>query len=215
VFRRFEVVIWVVAVAIAATMIGLLVHGPQRQVALAGPSVGGPDRPAPSSTSTPISSTGQCVFDPCPTTSYTGVPTRVRIPSITVDSPLENLVLDAQHQLEAPKDYAQAGWWSGGVAPGDIGAAVIAGHVDNYRGPAVFYELHALKPGDRVEVDRGGQTVTFVVTTVEQYPKDAFPTDRVYAPTPGPELRLITCGGSFDTTKRSYRDNIVVYAILA
>jgi LPXTG-site transpeptidase (sortase) family protein len=215
VFRRFELVVWVVAVVIAATMIVLLVRGPEQQVALAGPSVLGSGPAAASATSHPISSGGRCVFDPCPTTQYTGVPTRVRIPSIKVDSALETLVLNAQKELEPPTNYAMAGWWSGGVPPGDKGAAVIAGHVDNYQGPAVFYELHSLKPGDIVQVDRGGQTVTFTVTNVEQYPKDAFPTDRVYALTPDPELRLITCGGSFDRTTRSYRDNIVVYAILA
>jgi LPXTG-site transpeptidase (sortase) family protein len=112
-------------------------------------------------------------------------------------------------------NFAWAGWWTGGVAPGDIGPAIIAGHVDNYLGPAVFYKLRDLKAGDQVMVDRGSQVVTFTVTNVEQYPKDAFPTNKVYSLTPGPELRLITCGGSFDAVTRSYRDNIVVYAIIA
>ena len=101
------------------------------------------------------------------------------------------------------------------MVPGEVGAAVIAGHVDSRKsGPAVFYNLHKLKAGDTVEVDRGGQTVTFAVTEVQTYPKNAFPTDRVYQPTPDAELRLITCGGQFDRNLRSYRDNIVVYAVL-
>jgi LPXTG-site transpeptidase (sortase) family protein len=109
---------------------------------------------------------------------------------------------------------------------GDAGAAAlvitavyctvgyIAGHIDSAKsGAAVFYDLHKLKPGDTVQVDRGGQTVVFSVTDVEQYPNNAFPTAQVYQPTPDAELRLITCGGAFDRRLPSYRDNIVVYAV--
>ena len=145
----------------------------------------------------------------------TGEPTLVRIPSIQVESTLESLVRDATGKLEAPKTYEHAGWWRDGVVPGDAGPAVIAGHVDSAEGPAVFFQLHDLRPGDLIEVERGGRVVTFSVTTTEQYPKDTFPTDRVYQPTPDAELRLITCGGDFDRNRLSYRDNIVVYAILA
>jgi hypothetical protein len=78
----------------------------------------------------------------------------------------------------------------------------------------VFFRLKELRPGDRVFVPRSdGQTVTFAVTDVERYPKNAFPTQQVHGPTPDRALRLITCGGSFDYAKRSYRDNIVVYAV--
>jgi LPXTG-site transpeptidase (sortase) family protein len=155
------------------------------------------------------------VFEPCTRPTYSGEPTLVRIPAIAVESSLESLSLDPAGQLEPPKTYERAGWWRGGVVPGDIGPAVIAGHVDSVKGPAVFYRLHELRRGDIVEVVRGGQVVTFTVTGAEQYPKDAFPTDRVYQPTPDAELRLITCGGDFDRRRRSYRDNIVIYAALA
>ena len=158
---------------------------------------------------------GSCVFPPCAEPTFVGAPTRLRIPAIDVDTPLERLVTDAQRRLNPPKSYERAGWWQQGTPPGDIGPAVIAGHVDSYTGPAVFARLYALKAGDVVEVDRGGVWVRFRVTTVERYPKNDFPTGRVYDPTPSAELRLITCGGEFDPTKRSYRDNIVVYAILA
>ena len=91
---------------------------------------------------------------------------------------------------------------------------VIAAHVDSRRGPAVFFRLKELRPGDKVYVPRSdGITATFTVTGVERYPKDAFPTQKVHGPTPDRALRLITCGGSFDYAKRSYRDNIVVYAV--
>jgi LPXTG-site transpeptidase (sortase) family protein len=137
----------------------------------------------------------------------------VRIPSIGVSSSLERLTLDSTGALRAPRDYASAGWFAGGVAPGDAGPAVIAGHVDSYRGPAIFYRLHQLRPGDLVQVQRAGQWLSFQVVSIEQYAKDKFPSAKVYRPTPGPELRLITCGGGFDSAKRSYQDNLVVYAI--
>jgi LPXTG-site transpeptidase (sortase) family protein len=99
------------------------------------------------------------------------------------------------------------------VAPGDPGPALIAGHVDSRTGPAVFYRLHQLGAGDVVQVQRGGRWLSFRVVSTEQYAKDEFPTDKVYRPTPGPELRLITCGGEFNHARRSYRDNIVIYAV--
>ena len=142
-------------------------------------------------------------------------PTRVRIPSIAVDSALESLGTDAAGALRGPADYGQAGWYTAGVAPGEIGPAVIAGHVDSAAGPAVFYRLRDLKAGDVIEVARGDQWIPFRVVASEKYPKNQFPTERVYRPTPVPELRLITCGGTFDRTRRSYEDNIVVYAVAA
>jgi len=142
----------------------------------------------------------------------TGPPTRVRIPKIGVDSSLESLRLDRQNELETPKDYARAGWYSDGTAPGDPGPAVIAGHVDNRRGPAVFYKLHELKAGDIVEILRGGAWLTFHVTGTAWYAKSRFPTAQVYGPTPDAQLRLITCGGEFNPSRGSYTDNLVVYA---
>jgi hypothetical protein len=140
-------------------------------------------------------------------------PSRVRIAAIGVDSALESLAVDQAGVLQGPVDYGRAGWYSGGVAPGETGPAVIAGHVDSARGPAVFYRLRDLKAGDEIEVARGETWVKFRVVASERYPKDQFPTDQVYRPTPVPELRLITCGGTFDRSRRSYTDNIVVYAI--
>jgi hypothetical protein len=166
-------------------------------------------------TVTPVPGGGPCVFGPCAEPTFTGEPTRLRIAAIGVDAPLEQLVVDGKGQLNPPKSYTKPGWWREGILPGEAGPAVVAGHVDSYTGPAVFYRLHTLKAGDVVEVQRGGAWIAFVVTTVEQYPKNRFPTAKVYQPTPGAELRLITCGGDFDSGRRSYRDNIVVYAVLA
>ena len=142
-----------------------------------------------------------------------GGPTRVMIPSIKVDSLLEPLHRDTSGALQAPEAFLRAGWYAEGVVPGDPGPAVIAGHVDSLDGPAVFAKLHELRAGDEVFVLRGTESVRFQVTATGRYPKNRFPTDEVYGPTPGAELRLITCGGVFDEANRSYRDNIVVYAV--
>jgi hypothetical protein len=143
-----------------------------------------------------------------------GPPTRLRIASLKVDTGLEALAVDRTGTLASPKEYGQAGWFAAGTVPGDPGPAVIAGHVDSRTGPAVFFRLHELKPGAEVAVERAGQWLVFTVTAVERHPKARFPSEKVYGPTPGAELRLITCGGVFDQDRNSYRDNVVVYAVL-
>jgi hypothetical protein len=146
----------------------------------------------------------------------TSAPVRVRIPSIGVDSPLRRLGLDDDGVLVPPADFARAGWFSGSPVPGDVGPSVIAGHVDSHDGPAVFFRLGNLVAGDEVLVDRAdGTTARFTVTGADRYPKNEFPTEEVYGPTHRAELRLITCGGEFDRDSRSYRDNVVVTAVLS
>jgi LPXTG-site transpeptidase (sortase) family protein len=140
-------------------------------------------------------------------------PERLRIASIGVDTPLEDLALDADGTLHAPQDFQHAGWYAQGTSPGDVGPAVIAGHVDTKTGRAVFFRLRDLRQGDILEVTRAGAQVKFKVLAVRKYPKAQFPTDEVYGPTPNAQLRLITCGGAFDHNRRSYVDNIVVYAV--
>jgi hypothetical protein len=142
-----------------------------------------------------------------------GAPTRVRVSAIGLDSPLELLHLGANAALQPPKRFERAGWYMDGSAPGDIGPAVIAGHVDSKAGPAVFYRLRELTAGDKIEVVRGGIVLRFTVTRTAWYPKNKFPTTQVYGPTPDRQLRLITCGGVFDHRLRSYKDNLVVYAV--
>jgi Sortase domain len=150
------------------------------------------------------------------TANEAAAPTRVRVPGIDIDSDLVRLGVDDGGSLVPPEDFARAGWFTGGPAPGETGPAVIAGHVDSHRGPAVFFRLSELEAGDEVLVDRAdGTTARFTVSEVDRYPKDDFPTEQVYGPTPRAELRLITCGGEFDPDARSYRDNIVVSAVLA
>ena len=140
-------------------------------------------------------------------------PRRVTIERLGVDSTLTGLRVQRDGALQVPEDARQVGWHRAGTAPGDVGPAVLVGHVDSYEGAGVFYRLRELQPGDRVTVTRvDGSTVEFEVYGLETVPKSGFPTDRVYGPSPGPELRLLTCGGTFDEASRSYTDNVVVYA---
>jgi sortase (surface protein transpeptidase) len=140
-------------------------------------------------------------------------PERIVIPAIGVDAEVIDLGLQPDGTMEVPTDFAQAGWFDRGPRPGRVGPAVIAGHVDDRSGPAVFYDLAELRPGDHIEVHGAdGVVVTFAVRETQQHPKDAFPTEAVYGGTPGAELRLITCSGEFDTDERSYRDNTIVFA---
>lgn len=141
-------------------------------------------------------------------------PVRLRIPAVHVNSSLLRLGLARDGTIEVPHPYDIAGWYKEGPRPGQPGPAVIVGHVDSKaNGPGVFYNLYRLKSGTAILVDRAdGSTVTFRVTKVSRVPKTQFPTDLVYTPTLQPALRLVTCGGSFDRSKRSYRDNVIVYA---
>ena len=153
---------------------------------------------------------------PVAVTDPVAVPVRLTIPSIGVATELTRLGVDPTGRLVPPEDFAVAGWFAAGPAPGAVGPAVLAGHVDSRRGPAVFFRLAEVPVDSQVLVTReDGTTVHFTVTRVEQHPKDAFPTAEVYGPTAGAELRLITCGGDFDRGQRSYEDNVVVYAHLA
>lgn len=129
-------------------------------------------------------------------------------------SALVDLGVDAAGVLIPPASTAVAGWLTGSAVPGEVGPSVIAGHVDSYLGPGIFFRLDTLRPGDLVSVGRSdGVTVRFRVTDVVIVPKDQFPTDQVYGPTPGAELRLITCGGEFDHKARRYLRNVVVSAV--
>lgn len=142
-------------------------------------------------------------------------PVRVQIPAIGVDSALMGLGLQADGTMEMPPAGFPAGWYTGAPTPGELGPAVIAGHVDWGGRRGVFYDLRRLKPGAEVRVARDdGTAAVFRVTRVEQVPKDEFPTDAVYGDIDHAGLRLITCGGAFDRRARSYDDNIVVFADL-
>jgi sortase (surface protein transpeptidase) len=140
-------------------------------------------------------------------------PTALTIPEIGVKTRLITLGLTAQGTVQVPPTTSVAGWYTRSPRPGAVGPAIILGHIDSYQGPGVFYRLVVLRPGDPIYVRRSdGSTVEFRVTGVQSYLKDHFPTQAVYGPTPDAELRLITCGGAFDSATGHYLSNIVVYA---
>lgn len=140
-------------------------------------------------------------------------PIRVMAPSIGVDAAVDPLGLTTQGEMDVPTDFARVGWYEGSVTPGDAGVSVLAGHRDDADGPAVFYRLDRLKPGEEIQVQRSdGGTARYLVGEVKVFAKDQFPTDQVFGTAAGPGLRLITCVGRFDRKNRTYLDNLVVYA---
>ena len=140
-------------------------------------------------------------------------PVAVSVPSAGISAATIGLGLKPNGRIEVPRDFSKAGWRTGGPEPGERGAAFITAHVDSKSGPAAFYRLDDVSRGDEIEVRRkDGTTVTFVAERTEQVSKDKFPTERVYGDTRLPTLRLVTCGGSFDSASGHYRDNLIVYA---
>jgi hypothetical protein len=141
-------------------------------------------------------------------------PVRLQIAGIGVDTTLMGLGLGSDGAMNVPPGGFPAGWYTGGPTPGEMGPAVIAGHVD-MKGPGVFYKLHSMQPGDQVTVTRAdGSKPVFRVTKVEQYLKDNFPTKLVYGNLDHAGLRLITCGGTFNSQSGHYEDDLVVFADL-
>jgi sortase (surface protein transpeptidase) len=140
-------------------------------------------------------------------------PVAVAIPRIGVRSTLVDLGLDDEGVMEVPEDPALAGWFSRGAAPGALGPAVIAGHVTWDGAPAVFHRLGSVRRGDQITVTReDDRTASFTVTRVAQYSKSRFPSRAVYGAIDHAGLRLITCGGTYDSARHRYLDNVVVFA---
>jgi len=143
------------------------------------------------------------------------VPVWLRIPAIGVSTSLSTLGLNPDKTVEVPTNYQEPGWYRLGPTPGQVGSAVILGHVDDKKGPAVFYRLRTLKAGDKVDVSlANGVIAHFVVKTVETYPKDTFPAQLVYTSHGYGALQLVTCGGTFDAATGHYKSNIVAYTTL-
>jgi len=140
-------------------------------------------------------------------------PARIDIPKLGVSAGVDEIGLAENGEIAVPEVFDRTGWYGGLEAPGEIGTAVIVGHLDSYTGPAVFIDVPTLAPGDEINVALADESIVpFIVERVEQYAKDNFPTIAVYAPSGQRSLRLITCGGKFDKKTRHYRDNVVVYA---
>jgi hypothetical protein len=147
------------------------------------------------------------------------IPQVLAIPAISVRSPLLSLGKNPDGSLQVPQPgphYNEAAWYNGLRTPGELGPAIILGHIDSAaEGPSVFFRLGALHIGDRIYVTRAdGKVAVFAVNAVRSYPKASFPNDLVYAATPDASLRLITCGGDFDRSTGSYLSNVVVFAHL-
>lgn len=204
-FRRPAAIIFAVglAVVVAGTVGLLLTRHPT--LAMRPVAAGVNALPAPTN---PIVAPPQSAT-PAPVAS----PVSLTIPLIGVKTNLITLGLQSDGALQVPSTTSVAGWYTGSPRPGAIGSAVIVGHIDSTSGPGVFYRLSELRRGNQVYVRRAdGTMVLFRVTAVQTYLKNDFPTQTVYGPTPDAELRLITCGGTFDYTTGHYLSDIVVYA---
>ncbi|MEN3612786.1 class F sortase [Plantactinospora sp. ZYX-F-223] len=161
----------------------------------------------------PVTPTGE---PPQPAELPRSEPVRITIPKIKVNAKIMSVGVNDDGTVQVPplKQAQLAGWYNAGVSPGELGNAVVVGHVDSaVTGPAVFFRLGALKRGDRVEVTRkDGKVVRFAVDAVKSYPKTSFPSELVYGAADTVRLQLVTCGGTFDRKKRSYRNNVIVSA---
>jgi len=146
------------------------------------------------------------------------VPVSVDIPAIGVHSQLLHLGLNPNGSLQVPSLTTSAGeaaWYKYSATPGQIGTSVIEGHVDSYQGPAVFFRLGSLRPGDHVDVTLAdGVTAIFRISGVRRYLKVDFPAKTIYGAADYAALRLITCGGTFDYATRHYLGSTVVFASL-
>lgn len=144
-------------------------------------------------------------------------PVALHIERIDATSTLVPLGLNDDGTVEIPAldQPLQAGWYRYAPTPGEVGPAVVLGHVNAHGENGIFARLSELAPGDDVDIGRAdGRTAVFTVTKVDQIAKAAFPTEAVYGDATDAQLRLITCGGELDRERHSYRDNIIVYAVL-
>jgi sortase A len=144
-------------------------------------------------------------------------PVQIKIPAIQVEAEIENVGLLSNGQMGVPSDAFGVGWYELGAKPGEIGNAVLAGHVDSKTGPAVFYDLKKLKPGDEVVVsDSNGKNLTFIVKELEIYPRNSAPLEKVFGQSLSnrSQLNLITCTGTFNSKERTHEERLVVYTEL-
>jgi hypothetical protein len=199
----------IVAVGIGAVLLGCGVTG----AALAGHTGYTPPRAAPVKPVLPP--VGHPQTPPPEASAQMSPPVSLTIPVIGVRANIVHLGLTRSGALQVPRTTTVAGWYTGSPPPGAVGSSIIAGHVDSYVGPGIFYHLSQLRPGDQVFVrQKDGRLAVFSVNAVHEYAKIDFPTLKVYGATPTSQLRLITCGGTFDPQTGHYLSNVVVYATL-
>jgi sortase (surface protein transpeptidase) len=163
------------------------------------------------STDAPLSDVTESFAKPLPKSN----PTRLRIPKLFIDTWFVPLGLDEDGEMEVPSGYEEVGWYTYGPTPGEIGPAIVLGHVDSYEGAGVFMYLGQLAQGDTFFVDReDGTTAEFRVTSLERYDRDEFPTKKVYGDLGYAGIRLITCSGTYDRESGLYDRVLVVYGAL-
>jgi hypothetical protein len=143
-------------------------------------------------------------------------PVHISIPAIGVSAPVIPLGLNRDSTVQVPASFAETGWFRLGPKPGEVGAALLVGHVDSKAGPGVFFRLAALERGDRIVIRLADhRMLRFIVTSSRDVAKTHFPAALVFAHTRRPTLRLVTCGGRFDASTGHYVDNHIVFAWLA
>jgi sortase (surface protein transpeptidase) len=139
-------------------------------------------------------------------------PSQLNIPSLNISAPFEELGLNNNHTLAVPQNSMGVGWFVYGAKPGQIGAAVVVGHLDTAKGPAIFADLSKIKPGDKIVITRDdGSVVTYRVDSLAKYSQSNFPTQAIYAPVSYAAIRLITCSGTWDKKAGHYSQNLVVF----
>lgn len=142
-------------------------------------------------------------------------PVRVAVPVIGLAARVVPVGVASDGSIAVPRP-AVAGWYRLGPAPGEVGPAVIVGHIDSRTGPAVFYRLNAVQAGDIIDITRAdGTAASFTVEGITRVRKTRFPTAAVFAPTAVPTLRLVTCTGTFDRASGNYLDSLIVWAAAA
>jgi sortase (surface protein transpeptidase) len=142
-------------------------------------------------------------------------PLTLIIPSLKINTVVGILGLQADHQVMVPTNTHIVGWYDDGPTPGEVGSAVILGHVDSFAGPGTFFYIKNLRTGDSITVKLADGVIThFVVTKVVEYSKTAFPDKLVYGSHGTRSLQLVTCGGTFDHETGHYESNIVVFSRL-
>lgn len=142
-------------------------------------------------------------------------PAQLLIPAIGVDASIDGYGLDADGKMEVPDEGESIAWYERGAKPGAQGNSVLAGHVDDQSGPAVFYDLKELEQGDEITVvDEAGASLTFQVTHMESYPYDDAPLSVVFGSSSSRNLNLITCTGEFDRDAGTHRERLVVFTEL-
>jgi hypothetical protein len=202
-----------VVVLVAAGWVAIGVHYRDRTSA---PAAAPALRPAAAGTPPARSRSGPSSMPTRPVAAVArSVPVRLRIPALGLTVGVSELGLNPDRTVQVPTDFQLPGWFRLGPTPGQVGSAVILGHVDSYRGPAVFFRLRSLRVADRIEVSLADGTVArFAVRAVATYLKRDFPARQVYGSHGDRALQLVTCGGAFDHVARSYLSNIVVYTSL-